>query len=83
MIDMSLKHNSTLNVIHVFDRTINTVKGSIDFLRRNPHKIGKNTEFYCENYFDDDNHDDCECGCNANGDDNNGLVQFHILVSFF
>ena len=25
--------------------------------------------------------DDCECGCNENGDDNNGLVQFHILVS--
>ena len=24
--------------------------------------------------------DDCECGCNENGDDNNGLVQFHILV---
>ena len=30
--------------------------------------------------FVDDN-DDRECGCNANGDDNNGLVQFHILVS--
>ena len=67
----------TVNV--VFDLTINTVKGSIEFLRRNLHKIGKNTEFYCENYFVDDN-DDCECGCN-DGDDNNGLVQFHILVS--
>ena len=25
--------------------------------------------------------DDCECGWNDNGDDNNGLVQFHTLVS--
>ena len=42
----------------------------------------KNAEFYCENYFvDDDDDDDCECGCNENGDDNNGLFQFHILVS--
>ena len=37
MIDMSLKHNSKC----CFDLTINTVKGSIDFLRRNLHKIGK------------------------------------------
>ena len=29
----------TVNV--VFDLTINTVNGSIDFLRRNHHKIGK------------------------------------------
>ena len=45
-------------------------------------KIGgiKTTEFYCENYFVDENND-CECGCNDNGHDNNGLVQFHILVS--
>ena len=50
------------------------------FLRRNLHKIGKkNTAFYCDNYFVDD--DDCECGCNDNGDDNNGLVQLLILVS--
>ena len=49
--------------------------------RRKLHKIGKkNTEFHCENYFVDDN-DDCECVCNDNGDDNNGLVQFHTLVS--
>ena len=40
----------------------------------------KNTEFYCKNYFVHDN-DDCECGCNDNGDDNNGLVQFHVEVS--
>ena len=28
-----------------------------------------------------DDNDDCKCGCNDDGDDNNGLVQFHILVS--
>ena len=41
-------------------------------------------ETYCENYFVvvvDDDDDDCDCGCNDNGYDNNGLFQFHKLVS--
>ena len=53
-------------------------------------KYVKSTEIYCENYFvvvlvddddDDDDDDDCDGGCNDNGDDSNGLLRFHKLLS--